>query len=70
MNTPIMSIIIWQFFILAALVLIIYSVIHLVLTKARRSNQDNLFWLILVAFVPLVGAVLYLWNGRKASSQV
>ena len=62
--TPDISLIIWTILSLFALGLIIYAVIHLAYNQNVQPSQ-KLLWLILVIFVPVFGAIIYLGSYKK-----
>ncbi|MGD1840407.1 MAG: PLDc N-terminal domain-containing protein [Thermonemataceae bacterium] len=59
---------IWQSVIFISLILTLCSLIILARTHTQHSGAILLFWLILILFVPLVGALLFLFNRKRGSS--
>ncbi len=60
---PDFGLITWQIIIYLSLILWVYSIIDIL--KSSFKNNDKISWLLVVIFVPIIGAILYLAIGRK-----
>lgn len=48
------------------LIIWLFSIVALIdLLRSRFSSNDKLLWVLVVLFVPVVGAILYFVIGRK-----
>jgi len=57
------SVFVWQWFLLIALGLWLFCLIDIL--RHNFDSNNKLIWLIVILFVPLMGAILYLILGRK-----
>ena len=61
------SLFVWQMFILASLILLIYCLKDL-LNSDFKGNEKTI-WFLTILFIPFGGSVLYLIIGRNKSSK-
>lgn len=54
---------IWQFIVVTTLLLLIFSLYDILNNKFNKNNK--LIWILVVLFVPLFGALFYIFMGRK-----
>lgn len=67
--TPDYGLLIWTALTLISLLLIIYSFIHLIRNEGLSSSV-SLQWALVIFFVPILGAILYLKKNKRKKSGI
>lgn len=53
----------WQMIIICSIIFMVYCLRHI--SKHKFNNNNKIYWVLVVIFLPVVGSILYLFFGKK-----